>query len=44
MIALKEKWGSFADALLAALDARADCSHTFTFDHKALRLPRFKLL
>jgi len=44
MIALKEKWGSFADALLAALDAGADCSHTFTFDHKALRLPRFILL
>ena len=45
MIALKEKWGSFADALIAeALGARAECSHTFTFDQKALRLPQFRLL
>ncbi len=44
VIALKEKWGSFADALIAALGARAGCSHTFTFDQKALRLPHFKLL
>jgi predicted nucleic-acid-binding protein len=38
MIALKEKRVSFADALIAALGARANCSHTFTFDRKALRL------
>ncbi|MFZ0314499.1 MAG: type II toxin-antitoxin system VapC family toxin [Candidatus Korobacteraceae bacterium] len=44
MVALKEKWGSFADALIVALGARADCSHTFTFDRRALRLPHFKLL
>jgi len=44
MIALREKWGSFADALIAALGARAECSHTFTFNRKALRLPQFRLL
>ena len=44
MIALKEKRSSFADALIAALGARAECSHTFTFDQKALRLPQFRLL
>ena len=44
MIALKEKWGSFADALIVALGARAECSHTFTFEQKALRLPWFELL
>jgi predicted nucleic-acid-binding protein len=44
MIALKEKRVSFADALIAALGARANCSHTFTFDRKALRLSQFRLL
>lgn len=41
MIALKEGYGSFADALIVALGARAGCSRTLTFDHKALRLPGF---
>ena len=43
MIALKEGHGSFADALIAELSAKAGCSFTLTFDHKALRLPGFKL-
>jgi predicted nucleic-acid-binding protein len=41
MIALKEGRGSFADALVAALDAKAGCSHTLTFDRQALKLPGF---
>jgi len=44
MIALKEGHGSFADALIGAVGARAGCSHTMTFDRKASRLPGFKLL
>lgn len=43
MIALKEGHGSFADALIGALGARAGCSRTLTFDQKALRLPGFEL-
>lgn len=43
MIALKEGQGAFADAVIAALGARAKCSCTLTFDQKALRLPGFKL-
>ena len=43
MIALKEGRGSFADALIGALGARAGCSRTLTFDQKALRLPGFEL-
>jgi predicted nucleic-acid-binding protein len=43
MIALKEGQGSFADAVIAALGARASCSCTLTFDQKALRLPGFEL-
>jgi predicted nucleic-acid-binding protein len=43
MVALKEGQGSFADALIAARGARAGCSHTVTFDRKALRLPGFQL-
>ncbi len=43
MIALKEGRGSFADAVIAALGARVGCSHTLTFDRKALRLPGFEL-
>jgi predicted nucleic-acid-binding protein len=43
MIALKEGRGSFADAIIAALGARASCFYTLTFDHKALRLSGFKL-
>jgi predicted nucleic-acid-binding protein len=42
MIALKEGH-SFADAIIAALGAKAGCSFTLTFDQKALRLPGFKL-
>ena len=44
MIALKEGHGSFADALIGAVGARAGCSHTMTVDRKASRLPGFKLL
>jgi predicted nucleic-acid-binding protein len=44
MIAVKEGRGSFADALIGALGARAGCSHTVTFDHKALRLTAFEPL
>jgi predicted nucleic-acid-binding protein len=43
MVALKEGQGSFADAVISALGARAGCSHTLTFDRKALRLPGFAL-
>jgi predicted nucleic-acid-binding protein len=43
MVALKQGKGAFADALIAELGARAGCSHTLTFDKKALRLPAFKL-
>jgi predicted nucleic-acid-binding protein len=44
MIALKEGRGSFADALIGALGARAGCVATLTFDRKAMRLPGFELL
>src|SRR5713226_7442685 len=44
MIALKEGRGSFADALIAALGAKAGCSRTLTFDRKAARLSGFELL
>jgi predicted nucleic-acid-binding protein len=43
MIALKEGQGSFADAVIAALGARASCSSTLTFDQNALRLSGFRL-
>lgn len=43
MIALKNGQGTFADALIASLGARAHCSCTLTFDLKALRLPGFEL-
>ena len=42
LIALKERRGSFADAMIAELGANAGCSHTLTFDQKALRVPGFK--
>lgn len=42
MVALKENEGSFADALIAALGAKAKCSSTLTFDRRTLRLPGFK--
>jgi predicted nucleic-acid-binding protein len=43
MIALKRSQESFADALIAELGAKAGCTHTLTFDKKAIRLPGFKL-
>src|SRR6266581_2632860 len=39
MVALKQRRGSFADALISELGARAGCTRTLTFDQKALRLP-----
>jgi len=41
MIVLKSGYGSFADALVAALGAKAGCSATLTLDRKALRIPGF---
>jgi predicted nucleic-acid-binding protein len=41
LAALRSGAGSFADALIAALGARAGCSATVTFDVKALRIPGF---
>ena len=43
MIAVKEGRGAFADAVIAALGAKAKCSGTLTFDEKALRLAGFEL-
>jgi len=43
MVALKQGKGSFADAIILALGARAGCSHTLTFDQKASRLSGFRL-
>lgn len=43
LIALKEGQGSFADAVIAALGAKAGCPHTLSFDREALRLPGFRL-
>ncbi|MGO8867041.1 MAG: hypothetical protein ACLQME_11120 [Alphaproteobacteria bacterium] len=43
MIALKEGYCSFADALIGALGASAGCSGTLTFDQKALPLPGLAL-
>ena len=42
-MALKKGSGSFADALIGALGARAGCARTLTFDRAALRLPGFEL-
>jgi predicted nucleic-acid-binding protein len=44
MVALKERRGSFADALIGALGAKAGCSRTVTFDRRAQRLSEFELL
>jgi predicted nucleic-acid-binding protein len=44
MVALKNGRGSFADALIGALGARAHCSRTVTFDRRAGRLDGFELL
>ncbi|TAL82652.1 MAG: PIN domain-containing protein [Beijerinckiaceae bacterium] len=43
MIDLKEGRGSFSDALIAKLAAKAGCPETLTFDRKASRLPGFML-
>jgi len=43
MIALRQGRGSFADALVAALGARAGCSRTLTFDRAALRISGFEI-
>jgi len=40
---LKEGRGSFADALIGALGAKAGCARTLTFDKSAVRLPSFEL-
>jgi predicted nucleic-acid-binding protein len=44
MTALKEGNGSFADALVGVLASTAGCSHTVTFDRKALRIAGFRAL
>jgi len=44
MIALKEGQGSFADALIGGLGARAGCTRTLTFDQGASRLASFELV
>lgn len=43
MLALRDGNGAFADALIAALGARAGCVSTLTFDRKALRIAGFEL-
>ena len=43
MIAVKEGRGSFADAVIGALGAKAKCSCTLTFDEKALQLAGFEV-
>ena len=44
MIALREGYGSFADALIGGIGARAGCTRTLTFDQRASRLAGFELL
>jgi len=44
MVALKHGRGSFADALIEELGARAGCARTLTFDQKRIRLPGFELV
>ena len=44
MIALREGYGSFADALIGGIGARAGCTRTLTFDQKASRLVGFELV
>ena len=43
MLAVKEGRGSFGDALIGELGAKAGCAYTLTFDQKAARLPGFRL-
>jgi predicted nucleic-acid-binding protein len=42
MLAVKQGRGSFADALIAAVGAKAGCTCTLSFDQKVLRLPGFE--
>jgi predicted nucleic-acid-binding protein len=42
MTALEDGIGSLSDALIGILGARAGCTHSVTFDRKALRLPYFQ--
>jgi predicted nucleic-acid-binding protein len=44
MVALRQGWGAFADALIGAVGAWAGCDSTLTFDKKALRLAGFELV
>jgi len=44
MIAEQEGRGSFADALIGELGARAGCAYTLTFDQKASKLAGFQLI
>jgi predicted nucleic-acid-binding protein len=44
MVALKQRHGSFADALITELGTRAGCTRTLTFDRKATCLPGFQLV
>ena len=44
METLKAGLGSFADALIGELGARAGCAKTMTFDRQAAALPNFQLL
>ena len=44
MIALKQRRGSFAEALIAELGALARCPRTLTFNQKAVRLRGFELV
>lgn len=43
MTALKQGRGSFADAVIGAVSAKAGCSYTLTFDKKASHLQDFRL-
>jgi predicted nucleic-acid-binding protein len=43
IVAMKEGRGAFADAVIAALGAKAGCLRTLTFDKKALRIAGFEL-
>ena len=42
--ALKRGTGEFEDAIIGALNAWAGCSHTLTFDKKAMKLGFFQTL
>jgi predicted nucleic-acid-binding protein len=42
MVALRNGEGSFADALIAAVNARAGCRSMLSFDKSALRLAGFE--